>query len=146
MRFHNFLNETKKYRIIDWIKNKLNADKVKYGFYDDALGQYVWYTKDDTLIQIGIKETEDIVYLTSLSVKEKEDATKEKEKTGLGTKLVYLVKDYCDKTKKKMVVPESTSYALPYWQSIRFLERDYDVWMDVDGELYNTQNTFSYTP
>jgi len=96
-----------------------------------------------------IKETPTEVYLNTIGAKNKLNNFETLKGEGIGTKVINTLKEYADSTGKKLIVPDATGKAVPFWEKIPWLKRDYSVNVEgvlEGGRLYNPPNTFSYSP
>lgn len=133
---------------INHIAKETGSRIQKTGEFDSVLGhsRNFIFDKDGITVQTSIRETDNAVYLNSIATKRTGDLSQTATGTGKGMQVINSIKNYADKTGKKMIVPDATKNAIPFWEKIPFLNRDYSVFIDIDGEMYNPPNTFSYTP
>lgn len=116
------------------------------GDRDELFGKQINYNFGKVTVQAWIRETANEVFLNSIASKKTVELATSAKGSGKGTLVLGALKKYCDKYKKKLVVPDATEPAMPYWEHISWLERDYSVVVMFDGEPYRVPNTFSYTP
>jgi len=143
-----FLKEDKNYKnAIQYLTKHFSSQiEIPNEKYDSVLGYATNFITEDATIQSWINENEHEVFLMLLSSKKPEDLKQVAKGTGKGTSFVNMLKQYADSTKKKLILPDATSSAVPFWNKISWLEKDSDVIIDFDGEKYNPPNTYSYTP
>ena len=155
----NYLGEEKEKKdksnnvsVADFIERETGLDAIitdnANNPYSKDLGKEIKF-KDknkDTTINTRIRNEKDKIILTIISSRKISDETIHSKGTGLGTKVLNSLKKYADKTKKELVIPDSTKHAKTYWDNINWLKRDYSQYIDFDGEPYNPPNTYSYNP
>ncbi len=113
---------------------------------DAVLGDEVNYIFGEVTIQTKIRETDREVFLNSIASKNTGDLTVGVSGTGRGMQVINALKDYSDRTGKKLIVPDATHFAVPFWDRIEWLNRDYGVVIDLEGIPYRPPNTYSYIP
>lgn len=109
---------------------------------DSLLGkQIIVYDKNKNRLDVWIKETPDMVQLSTIGA--------EKEGTGIGTKYLNGLKNYSDLTGKKLVIPNMTPQGQKYFKTRKWLVDDQiKLEYEEKGEKksYWPENTMSYTP
>lgn len=143
-----YLKEEKNYTgAIEYLIRNFSKNFEEYpNQYDSVLGYKINFITEKAFIQTWIEENKNEILLTSIGSKELNDLSKTIKGTGEGTRLIYLLKDYSDKTGKKFIIPDATEPAVPYYKKIPFLKRDDEVYIYIDDKLYIPKHNFSYTP
>ena len=130
----------------DYIQNEteLTVDMRKGDKFttDPLMGkQIIVYDKDKNRLDVWIKETSDMIQLSTIGA--------EKEGTGIGTKYLNGLKGYSDSTGKKLVIPNMTPQGQAYFKTRKWLVDDtVKLEYEEDGEKksYWPEDTMSYTP
>lgn len=139
-------NGTSRFPAENFIRDKLGAKAEPGQVPSSELGESVNFIFGDTTVQTTMKETASEMFLVSIGTKKTDDLSKIVSGTGRGMEVINAIKEYSDHSGKKLIVPEATEPAMPFWEGIKWLTRDYDVSVDWFGGSYKTKNTFSYTP
>lgn len=105
---------------------------------DCLLGIHLYFFDNSgNQLDVWMRENDDSVQLSTIGARQKE--------TGMGTRFVNALKQYSDYSGKKLVIPDITAPAMPYWNRFRWLVDDH-VRIDDCGKNYWPPNTKSYTP
>jgi hypothetical protein len=109
-------------------------------------GHHVDFSDGKTSIQTAITETPTTVQLTNIAAKQSEDLKQSAKGTGRGTELVNALKEYADQSGKKLILPDITTEAAPYWEKFSWLKDDPTQTIELQGKTYKPQRLKSYTP
>jgi len=130
----------------EFVNNKIGT-KIEIGDTDMVLGKQIKFIGKDATVDTHIRETPTEIYLNAIGTKKTGDMSSVLEKTGKGTEVINSLKEYADKTGKKLIIPDATNKAYPFWKKFNWLNEDYGVKIKLeDGKIYNPPNTFSYEP
>lgn len=141
------LSEVKKYKSAEeFVKAKTGA-KLEVGeTFDETLGRSIDFKIGNANVRTNIRETVNEIFLNTIGTRKLTNSLEELSGTGSGTNIINKLKEYADLTGKKLIIPDATNKALPFWEKFKWLQRDFRVKVPLDGKQYNPPNTFSYTP
>lgn len=113
--------------------------------YTDDLGHHSLIKFDDATVQLSVREDEGNVYVTNIAAKTPDDLETQAKGTGRGTEVLSKLKEYADKTGKKLAVVGATEPAQGFYEKIPYLERE-DVTLQFQGKPHTPAISYTYTP
>lgn len=100
--------------------------------YDEVVGHTFEVKTKEGKAVLGIRETNDTVYLTNIVTRQGNNAEK-----GAGTKILNNLKEYADKTGKKLILAGEVSSAKGFYDKFSWLKAEKGAIYDDNGNLFD---------
>jgi hypothetical protein len=123
---------------------KVNVD-MKSSPYTEDLGRRSIVDFDDAKVQLTIREDADNIFVTNIAAKQPDDLAKQAKGTNRGTQVLNKLKEYSDRTGKRLAVVDATEPAKSFYEKIPYLDRE-AVTLKFEGADYTPPISFSYKP
>ena len=107
------------------------------GKYDEVVGHTVTVKTKEGEMTLGIRETDNEVYLNNIVTVTMEG--KRRAEKGAGTKVLNNLKDYSDKTGKDLIVAGIVPDAKPFYDKFSWLKKEKVAIYDDYGELFDDE-------